>query len=74
MARWNSRTLPHWDQIVCPECANNLDLQEDDISDGEIVSCADCGAAFEVMTRPFELRRIEDHGSGTRTGTHRPAA
>jgi alpha-aminoadipate carrier protein LysW len=74
MPRWNSRSLPHWDQVACPECQNSLDLQEDDISEGEIVTCDDCGSAFEVMTRPFELRRVEDHDSDPRPGTHRPAA
>ncbi|HEY6349274.1 MAG TPA: hypothetical protein VI636_07685 [Candidatus Angelobacter sp.] len=60
MARWNSRRLPHWDQLVCPECQHDFDFQEDDIREGEIVSCDDCGSQFEAMTRPFELRRIED--------------
>jgi alpha-aminoadipate/glutamate carrier protein LysW len=60
MARWISRTLPHWDQLVCPECQYGLDIQEDDIREGEIVSCGNCGSQFEVMTHPFELRRIED--------------
>jgi uncharacterized protein YbaR (Trm112 family) len=49
MARWNSRSIPHWDQVVCPECQSDLDLQEDDVIEGEIVSCNDCGSAFEVI-------------------------
>lgn len=72
MARWISRTLPHWDQLVCPECQYDLDLQEDDIREGEVVSCGDCGSQFEVMTHPFELRRIEDHRPDPRV--FRPAA
>jgi DNA-directed RNA polymerase subunit RPC12/RpoP len=57
MARWTS---PHWDQVVCPECQNDLDLQQDDVSEGEVVQCSNCGSRFEVMTNPFELRRTED--------------
>ncbi len=60
MARWNSRRLPHWDQVACPECQNELDKQQDDLLEGEIVSCTNCGSSFEVMTNPFELRRVED--------------
>jgi len=73
MARWISRPLPHWDQLACPECQYDLNLQEDDIREGEIVSCGDCGSQFEVMTRPFELRRIEDQRPKLRPA-HRPAA
>lgn len=58
MSRWNSRN--HWDEVVCPECRSDIDLQEDDVVEGEIVTCANCGSGFEVMTRPFELRRVED--------------
>lgn len=70
MARWNSRILP-WDQVICPECQMDLDLQEDDVSEGEIVSCTNCGSVFEVMTNPFELRRAEDLNA---TPGLRPAA
>lgn len=72
--RWISRSLPHWDELLCPECQNSLDIQEDDIQEGEIVSCTDCGSQFEVMTHPFELRRVEDDGPQQRPPAHRPAA
>jgi predicted amidophosphoribosyltransferase len=72
MSPWNSRSLRHWDQVVCPECQNDIDLQEDDVVEGETVSCSNCGSAFEVMTSPFELRRIE--GFEPTPGVHHPAA
>jgi alpha-aminoadipate/glutamate carrier protein LysW len=72
MSRWNSRRIPQWDQLVCPQCQNDLDLQQDDVNEGEIVSCSNCGSEFEVMTRPFELRRTED--PGPLPGIHRAAA
>jgi alpha-aminoadipate/glutamate carrier protein LysW len=60
MANWTIRNAPHWDEVICPECENEMELQEDDIQDGELVICSRCGSEFEVVTRPFELRRIED--------------
>lgn len=60
MPRSNVYSLRRWDQVACPECQNDLDLQQDDITEGEIVSCPNCGAGFEAMTNPFELRRVED--------------
>lgn len=58
MANWTIRNAPHWDQVVCPECENELQLQEDDIREGELVCCNVCGTEFEVLTRPFELKRV----------------
>jgi alpha-aminoadipate/glutamate carrier protein LysW len=67
MARWNSRSLRNFDHVVCPECQNDFDLQEETVTEGEIVSCNNCGSGFEVMTNPFELRRIEDFNPSPRT-------
>ena len=33
----------------CPECAADVDLS-DDVMEGEIVICADCGAELEVVS------------------------
>ena len=47
--------------IYCPECENDLDIEEDEIDEGEIVSCAECGTDFEVVTvNPVELKPVED--------------
>ncbi|HEY6970601.1 MAG TPA: hypothetical protein VJA94_15440 [Candidatus Angelobacter sp.] len=72
--RWASHGLRHWDELLCPECQNSLDLQQDDIQEGEIVSCNNCGSQFEVLTHPFELRRAEDGRPVQRPPVHRPAA
>lgn len=72
MPRFNSRGPRRWDLVVCPECRNDLDVQQDDVTEGEVVACTNCGSEFEVMTRPFELRRIED--ISPTPGIHRPAA
>jgi len=47
--------------VYCPECENDLDIEEDEIDEGEIVSCAECGSDFEVVTvNPVELKPVED--------------
>ena len=43
--------------VHCPECESNLDIEEEEIDEGEIVSCPECGKEFEVITlNPLELR------------------
>jgi len=47
--------------IYCPECENDLDIEEDEIDEGEIVSCTECGTDFEVVTvNPVELKPVDD--------------
>ena len=47
--------------IVCPECESDIDVEEDEVEEGEIVSCAECGTDFEVVTtEPLELTRVEE--------------
>ncbi len=47
--------------VYCPECENDLDIEEDEVDEGEIVSCAECGTDFEVVTvNPVELKPVED--------------
>ncbi len=45
----------------CPECESDLDLDPEELDEGEIVSCAECGTDFEVITvSPLELNRVVD--------------
>jgi alpha-aminoadipate carrier protein LysW len=45
----------------CPECENNLDIELDDVEEGDVVACEECGTEFEVVgTEPLELARVED--------------
>jgi alpha-aminoadipate/glutamate carrier protein LysW len=47
--------------IYCPECENDLDIEEDEIDEGEIVSCTECGTDFEVVTvNPVELKPVDE--------------
>jgi alpha-aminoadipate carrier protein LysW len=46
---------------TCPECENPLDLEEDEIEEGDIVPCDECGTEFEVVaTEPLELARVDE--------------
>ncbi len=45
----------------CPECENNLDIEVDEVEEGDIVACEECGSEFEVVgVEPLELTRVED--------------
>jgi len=51
--------------VYCPECENDLDIEEDEIDEGEIVSCTECGTDFEVVTvNPVELKVVEGEEYG----------
>jgi alpha-aminoadipate/glutamate carrier protein LysW len=47
--------------VHCPECESNIDIDEEEIDEGEIVSCVECGTDFEVITvSPLELKSVEE--------------
>ncbi|MBZ5629376.1 MAG: hypothetical protein LAO06_10990 [Acidobacteriia bacterium] len=47
--------------VLCPECESDLDIEADEVDEGEIVSCPECGADFEVVTTdPLELSRVSE--------------
>lgn len=46
---------------VCGECDNPLDFDEEDLDEGDVVVCDECGTEFEVVgTDPLELARVEE--------------
>ncbi|HLJ89160.1 MAG TPA: hypothetical protein VKZ53_20245 [Candidatus Angelobacter sp.] len=45
----------------CPECETAMDLDVEELEEGEIVSCPECGTDFEIVTtHPLELNLVED--------------
>ncbi len=47
--------------VLCPECESDLDIEEDELDEGEVVSCTECGSDFEVVTvEPLELAKISE--------------
>ena len=40
----------------CPECEAAIDLEADDVEEGQTMDCPECGAELEVVnTNPLEL-------------------
>jgi alpha-aminoadipate carrier protein LysW len=45
----------------CPECDNVLDIEIDEVEEGDVIACDECGSEYEVVgVEPLELARMED--------------
>jgi alpha-aminoadipate/glutamate carrier protein LysW len=45
----------------CPECENNLDVEVEDLEEGDVVACDECGSEYEVVgVDPLELARVDE--------------
>jgi alpha-aminoadipate/glutamate carrier protein LysW len=45
----------------CPECETELDIDVDEIEEGDVITCEECGLEFEVVgVDPLEMARVED--------------
>lgn len=45
----------------CPECENDLDVELDEVEEGDMVVCDECGTEYEVVgVEPLELTRVDD--------------
>ena len=45
----------------CPECENELDVELDELEEGDVVACDECGTEYEVVgVEPLELARVGD--------------
>ncbi|MGD0096104.1 MAG: hypothetical protein ABSB60_06390 [Terracidiphilus sp.] len=45
----------------CPECENDLDIEVDEMAEGDVVACEECGTEYEVVgVEPLELVRVGD--------------
>ena len=45
----------------CPECENELDIEVDEVEEGDLITCEECGSEFEIVgVDPLELVRVED--------------
>jgi len=44
----------------CPECENGLDIELDEVEEGDVVACEECGTEYEVVgVEPLELARVD---------------
>lgn len=45
----------------CPECENALDIEMDEVEEGDVVVCDECGSEYEIVgVEPLELARVGD--------------
>ena len=45
----------------CPECESVVEVEVDDVEEGQILTCPECGVDLEVVnTNPIELDLAED--------------
>ena len=43
----------------CSECENELDIEMDEVAEGDIIVCDECGTEYEVVgVEPLELARV----------------
>ncbi|MGH9862374.1 MAG: hypothetical protein ACRD35_03040 [Candidatus Acidiferrales bacterium] len=54
----------------CPQCGSLIDLDVEELEDGEILSCPECAVELEVVnTHPLELDVIEEEDEEEADGT-----
>ena len=47
--------------VSCPQCDANVDVDEEELDEGDILSCDECGATLNVLsTDPIELAAEDD--------------
>src|SRR3954467_9757258 len=47
--------------VECPVCDGKIDVDEEEVDEGETISCDECGAALKVIgTSPLELESAEE--------------
>lgn len=47
--------------VTCPVCEGTIDVDEEDVDEGDSLSCDECGADLKVVsTEPLELESAED--------------
>lgn len=47
--------------VVCPKCKREIDVEEEELEEGELVSCLECGGDFEVASvEPLKLTTVKD--------------
>ena len=47
--------------VTCPVCEGIIDVDEDDVDEGDTLSCDECGADLRVVgTDPLEVESAEE--------------
>jgi alpha-aminoadipate/glutamate carrier protein LysW len=55
--------------VRCPECGGVLDLEEDEVEEGEILSCPECEVELEVVgVSPVQVNALSDEDEESSNG------
>jgi len=47
--------------VTCPVCDGDIDVEEEEVDEGETLSCDECGASLKVLGKnPLELEAAEE--------------
>ncbi|HEX4165046.1 MAG TPA: hypothetical protein VHZ55_06175 [Bryobacteraceae bacterium] len=47
--------------VSCPKCDASIDVEEEELDEGDVLSCDECGAALTVASvNPVELESEEE--------------
>lgn len=47
--------------VLCPKCKSEIDVEEDELEEGELLSCTECDSDFEVASvEPLKLTKASD--------------
>jgi alpha-aminoadipate carrier protein LysW len=47
--------------VTCPVCEGSIDVDEEDVDEGDSISCDECGADLKVVsTDPLEIESAEE--------------
>jgi len=47
--------------VNCPLCDTAIDVEEDDLDEGDVLTCEECGATLSVVSvDPLELESADD--------------
>lgn len=57
--------------VVCPECDNPMDVDVDEVEEGETLQCSECGLELEIVsTDPLELAPVDSSGYDDEDDSH----
>jgi len=47
--------------VTCPVCDGDIDVDEEEVDEGDTLSCDECGASLKVLGKdPLELESADD--------------
>lgn len=48
---------------LCPECEAAIDIEDDEVEEGQTLDCPECGVELEVVsTNPVEFNAVMEEG------------